>query len=121
MTPQERATCETFRRIVRRFIALDPNFRAAHMETLMAVAVHPGVSITGLAKETGQSLASTSRHVGGMTSPTDHHPERLGLIYVDFGKDSRTKPLRLTALGEDLVLAVTDDMLTTWRPSDQYK
>lgn len=119
MTPQQRAACETFRRILRRLIALNSNFRASQMETLMGVALNPGVSITGLTKETGQSLASTSRHVADMTAPTDHYPERLGLIYVDFGRDSRTKPLRLTALGEDLVLTVTDEILETWRPSGE--
>jgi DNA-binding MarR family transcriptional regulator len=112
MSPEQRAACDALRQIIRTFVAIEPNLRAAHIDTLLTVALYPGVSVTTLAKEVGMSLTSASRHISAMVPATDLRPEGLGLVLTDIARDGRLKPLRLTKRGEDVMQVAADLLLS---------
>jgi len=66
--------------------------------SLLMVALHPGLTVTDLARQAGITLAAASRHVARLGTHRG-----LGLILADISRDGRLKPLRLTAKGRLVV------------------
>ena len=89
-----------------------PAMPLQHAVSFLHVALEPGLSITALAKSTGFTVASSSRHVRALAGlgPGKHLP---ALLASDFGKDARTKAILLTDAGRSLLGTVLDSLRDT--------
>lgn len=89
-----------------------PAMPLQHAVSFLHVALEPGLSITALAKSTGFTVASSSRHVRALAGlgPGGHKP---ALLASDFGKDARTKAILLTDAGRSLLRTVLDSLSGT--------
>jgi DNA-binding MarR family transcriptional regulator len=89
-----------------------PAMPLQHAVSFLHVALEPGLSVTALAKATGFTVASSSRHVRALAGlgSGKHTP---ALLASDFGKDARTKAILLTDAGRSLLKTVLDSLSGT--------
>lgn len=83
----------------------DPTLTITHLNSLLMVALNPGLTITDLARVGRITLATASRHVARLGSP-----DGLGLLTIDISQDARIKPLRLTRKGLKVIRAAVGEL-----------
>lgn len=82
---------------------LGPGTHVTHVLTLLLIAQNKNLTVTDLARHSGQTLAATSRHIKRLRRPPGSGPEVKGFVSVGSDPDARLKRLRLSARGRQWV------------------
>lgn len=88
--------------------ASDTNMPITHALAFLHVAVSPGLGITQLAKASGTTVGSASRHAQALGRPLGSGG--VPLVVTGYGVDSRTKSLLLTDEGRRLINRVVESL-----------
>jgi len=88
--------------------AADPHMPLTKALALLRIAATPGIGITELAKASGTSVASASRHIQSLGSAKT--PGGAPLVVSGYGRDARTKAVLLTEEGRRLVNRVAESL-----------
>ncbi|MBI3532200.1 MAG: winged helix-turn-helix transcriptional regulator [Burkholderiales bacterium] len=82
---------------------LGPGTHISHVLTLLLIAQNKNLTVTDLARHSGQTLAATSRHIKRLRKPPGSDLEGKGFVSVGGDPDARLKRLRLSPRGREWV------------------
>jgi len=106
-TPEQRAAIHWGTLFLNEFRKVYADIGAAHCLTLLAVASEPGLTVTELARKTGTSLASMSRHVELLGPYLPGKDVGLGVLQNDtHPTDRRRRVITLTEKGWRIVESI---------------
>lgn len=88
--------------------ASDPHMPVTKALAFLHIAAAPGLGVTELAKLSGTTVASASRHVQALARQAT--PQGSPLVASGYGADARTKALLLTDEGRRLMGRVTESL-----------
>src|SRR3982750_2349916 len=101
MHQQDRVRVNQLIQLLEDLRASDPHMPVTKALAFLHIAAAPGLAITELAKVSGTTIASASRHVKALGHPVtgEGHP----LVVSGYVRDARTKSLMLTEEGRTLI------------------
>lgn len=79
----------------------------------LRIAEHPGISRIAIERELGIGSCSGDQSVKWLT--------KAGLVHASLAADRKTKELRLTQLGEEILADLGDFTAATDRPDDVFR
>ncbi len=108
MQQQDRIRVKQLIQLMEDLKADDPQMPMTKALAFLHIAAAPGLGVTQLAKVSGTTIASASRHVQALARAVA--PEGSPLVVTGYGRDARTKALLLTEEGRRLANRVTETL-----------
>jgi DNA-binding MarR family transcriptional regulator len=104
MTSTERIQLEAFVGLLHNLCETNPDFTIKQLVTFVVVSLHPGQTVTDLAKTTNATLAAASRHTFALGANAVQGKSLFASGYS--GRDGRKKSVLLTEHGKKSIGAL---------------
>ncbi len=110
MQQQDRIRVKQLIQLLDDLKASDPHMPVVKAVAFLHIVAAPGMGVTQLAKVSGTTVASASRHVQALGRSGS--PDGAPLVVTGYGADARTKALLLSDEGRRMANRITDRLST---------